>query len=158
MTYNEIFVKESKFKVYNRQKICRIRKVLSNIKEKVTRLTVITWIAVPPLRLPGRRSNLSGGFRVNGVDAGAPRDPPVRIRRGVLTGGSDTSELLVKGVQFGRNVLTDEGVENDLEQRPVPEHPEQLHSRPTYVSARLLGSYCHLEDVGVVFVHGLPFG
>lgn len=132
--------------------------MLSSIKEKVTRLTVITRIAVPPLRLPGRRSNLSGGFRVNGVDAGASRDPPVRIRRGVLTGGCDTSDLLVKGVQLGRNVLTDEGVDNNLEQRPVPEHPEQLHSRPTDVSARLLGSYCHLEDVGVVFVHGLPFG
>lgn len=93
-------------------------------KKKLKTLTVTTRIAVLPLRLPGRRSNPSGGFRINGVDAEASRDPPVRIRRGVLTGGRDTSELLVKGVQLGRNVLTDEGVENDLEQRPMSEHPE----------------------------------
>lgn len=81
-------------------------------------------MAVLLLHFPSRRSNLSGGFGVNGVDAEAPRDSPVRIRRCVLTGARDTSELLVKGVQLGRNVLTDEGVENDLEQRPMPEHPE----------------------------------
>lgn len=92
--------------------------------EKVATLTVTPRIVVLPLRLPGCRSNPSGSFRINGVDAKASRDPPVRIRCGVLTGGRDTSELLVKGVQLGRNVLTDEGVENNLEQRPVPEHPE----------------------------------
>jgi len=76
------------------------------------------------LRFPGRRSNPSGGFCINSIDTEASRDPPVRIRRGVLTGGRDTSELLVKGIQLGRNVLTDESVENDLEQWPMPEHPE----------------------------------
>lgn len=68
-----------------------------------------------PLRLPGCRSNPSGDFGVNSVDADASQDSPVRMRRGVLTGGRDTSERLVKGVQLGRNVLTDEGVEENLE-------------------------------------------
>ena len=120
-------------------------------------LTVATRITVPPLCLPCRRSYSSGSFGVYGVDAETSRDTPVRIRRGCLTGRGDTSELLVKGVQLGRNVLTDEGVEDDLEQGPVPEHPEQLDPGPTDVDARLLGTYRHLEHVVDVHVRGLPF-
>lgn len=149
-------------KMYKMYKIKRLFN--TNIKYRFRKsgkdaiLTAITRIAVLPLRLPGHRSNPSSGFGVNGVDAHAPRDPPVRLRRGVLAGDRDTGKLLVKGVQLGRNVLTDEGVENNFEQRPVPEHPDQPHSCPTDVRARLLGSYRHLEDVGVAFVGGLPFG
>lgn len=121
------------------------------------RLTVATRITVPPLCLPRRRSYSSGSFGVYSVDAKTSRDTPVRIRRGCLTGRGDSSELLVKGVQLGRNVLTDEGVEDDLEQGPMPEYPEQLDPGPTDVGARLLGSYRHLEHVVDVHVRGLPF-
>lgn len=112
---------------------------------------------MPPLCLPRRGSYSSGSFSVYSVDAKTSRDAPVRIRRGCLTGRGDTSELLVKGVQLGRNVLTDEGVEDDLEQGPMPEYPEQLQPGPTDVRARLLRSNRHLEDVVDVLVHGLPF-
>lgn len=120
-------------------------------------LTVATRIAVPPLCLPRGRSYSSGSFGVYSVDAETSGDTPVRIRRGCLTGRGDTSELLVKGVQLGRNVLTDEGVEDDLEQRPMPEYPEQLDPGPTDVGARFLGPYRHLEHVVDVHVGGLPF-
>lgn len=120
-------------------------------------LTVATRVTVPPLCLPRRRSYSSGSFSVYGVDAETSRDAPVRIRRGCLTGRGDTSELLVKGVQLGRNVLTDEGVEDDLEQGPMPEYPEQLQPGPTDVRAGLLRSYRHLEDVVDVLVHRFPF-
>lgn len=120
-------------------------------------LTVATRVTVPPLCRPRRRSYSSGSFSVYSVDAETSRDAPVRIRRGCLTGRGDTSELLVKGVQLGRNVLTDEGVEDDLEQGPMPEYPEQLQPGPADVRAGLLRSYRHLEDVVDVLVHRFPF-
>lgn len=129
----------------------------SDRKGGTKKLTVATRITVPPLCLPRRGSYSSGSFSVYSVDAKTSRDAPVRIRRGCLTGRGDTSELLVKGVQLGRNVLTDEGVEDDLEQGPMPEYPEQLQPGPTDVRARLLRSNRHLEDVVDVLVHGLPF-
>lgn len=69
---------------------------------------------MPSLRLPRGRTNSSGSFCVYGVDAKTSGDASVRIRPGVLTDRGNVSELLVEGVQLGRNVLTDEGVENDL--------------------------------------------